>query len=222
MQVEREPVHDGAEPALQPLGPLEADVAERSNVVAPDRDRVLRHGDSLPGRRRPADVERLCSDAPRRPRAARSDRRPLGDRVCCHGLRSAHGLASPLRLVRSVRAGGPRAGACPWPRRALSSRSSSAAEATWIRVASARTRRVGRVCREVPAGAGRRRTCAARREWLRQPGHRARRPPDRQGFRRARDVRFSVRRCEFVCGRRPTRGGDGPRPPRRETHRDRT
>jgi len=58
MEVEGKPVDRGAEPALEPLGPLEADVAERSNVVAPDRDRMLRHGDSLPGRSWAADAER--------------------------------------------------------------------------------------------------------------------------------------------------------------------
>ena len=154
MQVERQPVHDGAEPALQPLGPLEADVAERSNVVAPDRDRVLRHGDSLPGRRRPADVERRCSDAPRRPRAARSDRRPLGDRVCCHGPRSAHGLASPTRPFRT---GGRSSRAARVPGRGgpLSSRSSSAAEPRGS--ASPRRGRESRArLRRGRAGAGRR------------------------------------------------------------------
>jgi hypothetical protein len=43
MQVEREPLDLRAEPALQPLGPLEADVAERSYVVAPDGDARLGH-----------------------------------------------------------------------------------------------------------------------------------------------------------------------------------
>ena len=58
MEVEGQPLDLRAEPARQPFGPLEADVAERSYVVAPDRDRGLLHGDSVPGRRRSAGVER--------------------------------------------------------------------------------------------------------------------------------------------------------------------
>jgi hypothetical protein len=38
VEEERKPVDPRAVPALQPLGPREADVAERSRVVAPDRD----------------------------------------------------------------------------------------------------------------------------------------------------------------------------------------
>jgi hypothetical protein len=48
MEIEGKPFDRGAEPALQPLGPLEADVAERSGVVAPDEDVVLGHRVSLP------------------------------------------------------------------------------------------------------------------------------------------------------------------------------
>jgi len=44
VEIEREPLDLGAEPALQPLGPREADVAEGSGVVAPDEDRELVHG----------------------------------------------------------------------------------------------------------------------------------------------------------------------------------
>jgi hypothetical protein len=36
MEIERQPLDVRAEPALQPVGPLEADEAERSDVVAPD------------------------------------------------------------------------------------------------------------------------------------------------------------------------------------------
>jgi hypothetical protein len=43
MQVERKPLDAGAEPALQPVGPLQADEAERSDVVAPDGYRKSRH-----------------------------------------------------------------------------------------------------------------------------------------------------------------------------------
>jgi hypothetical protein len=43
MQVERQPLDAGAEPALEPVGPLQADVAERSYVVAPDGDPRLFH-----------------------------------------------------------------------------------------------------------------------------------------------------------------------------------
>src|SRR5207253_6916318 len=43
VQVERKPLHLGAEPAPEPVDPLEADVAERSNVVAPDQDGVVGH-----------------------------------------------------------------------------------------------------------------------------------------------------------------------------------
>jgi len=43
VEVEGEPLDRGAEPAPQPLGPLVADVAVRSDVVAPDRDGVLGH-----------------------------------------------------------------------------------------------------------------------------------------------------------------------------------
>ena len=38
MEEEGKPVDLRAEPALEPLGPREADVAERSGVVAPDRN----------------------------------------------------------------------------------------------------------------------------------------------------------------------------------------
>ena len=58
VEVEGEPFDRGAEPALEPLGPLVADVAIRSDVVAPDRDGVLGHAARLPalppkGRRAP-------------------------------------------------------------------------------------------------------------------------------------------------------------------------
>jgi hypothetical protein len=43
MEVEREPLDGGVEPTLEPVGPLEADVAERSYVIAPDEDDVLAH-----------------------------------------------------------------------------------------------------------------------------------------------------------------------------------
>jgi hypothetical protein len=43
MEIEGKPLDAGAEPALQPLGPLEADEAEGSDVVAPDRDCELAH-----------------------------------------------------------------------------------------------------------------------------------------------------------------------------------
>ena len=43
MEVERQPLDLSAEPALEPVGPLEADVAERSYVVAPDGDARLVH-----------------------------------------------------------------------------------------------------------------------------------------------------------------------------------
>jgi hypothetical protein len=43
MKIEGKPLDLGAEPALQPIGPLEADEAERSDVVAPDRDGELIH-----------------------------------------------------------------------------------------------------------------------------------------------------------------------------------
>jgi micrococcal nuclease len=43
MEAEGKPVDRHAEPARKPLGPLEADVAERSYVVAPDEDAVLGH-----------------------------------------------------------------------------------------------------------------------------------------------------------------------------------
>jgi hypothetical protein len=49
MEVEGEPLDGRAEPALEPLGPLEADVAKRSDVVAPDRDGKLVHVLSLGG-----------------------------------------------------------------------------------------------------------------------------------------------------------------------------
>ena len=49
VEVEGEPLDAGAEPALQPAGPLEADEAERSDVVAPDGDRELAHVPTLPG-----------------------------------------------------------------------------------------------------------------------------------------------------------------------------
>jgi uncharacterized protein len=48
MQVEREPFDLGAEPALEPRRPLVADVAERSDVVTPDRDHMIRHDRRLP------------------------------------------------------------------------------------------------------------------------------------------------------------------------------
>jgi hypothetical protein len=38
MQIKWSPFDSRAEPALKPRDPLEADVAERSYVVAPDRD----------------------------------------------------------------------------------------------------------------------------------------------------------------------------------------
>jgi hypothetical protein len=38
MQIKRPPFDPRAELALKPRGPFEADVAERSYVVAPDRD----------------------------------------------------------------------------------------------------------------------------------------------------------------------------------------
>jgi hypothetical protein len=40
MKVEGEPLDRGAEPALEPRRPLVGDVAERSDVVAPDGDGV--------------------------------------------------------------------------------------------------------------------------------------------------------------------------------------
>jgi hypothetical protein len=40
MEVEREPFDAGAELALEPRRPLVGDIAERSDVVAPDRDDV--------------------------------------------------------------------------------------------------------------------------------------------------------------------------------------
>jgi micrococcal nuclease len=43
MEVEGKPFDGRAEPAREPVGPLEADVAERSYVVAPDEDAVLGH-----------------------------------------------------------------------------------------------------------------------------------------------------------------------------------
>jgi hypothetical protein len=43
MEVERQPLDASAEPALEPVGPFEADVAERSYVVAPDGDARLGH-----------------------------------------------------------------------------------------------------------------------------------------------------------------------------------
>ena len=43
MEVERKPLHGGVEPTLEPVGPLQADVAERSYVVAPDEDDVFAH-----------------------------------------------------------------------------------------------------------------------------------------------------------------------------------
>src|SRR6185503_7189601 len=43
VQVEGPPVDAGAVPALQPRGPLEADVAERSYVVAPDAEDRFAH-----------------------------------------------------------------------------------------------------------------------------------------------------------------------------------
>jgi len=43
VQEEGKPLDLCAEPALEPLGPREADVAERSGVVAPDRDRKVAH-----------------------------------------------------------------------------------------------------------------------------------------------------------------------------------
>ena len=43
MEEEGKPVDLRTEPALEPLGPGEADVAERSGVVAPDRDRKVAH-----------------------------------------------------------------------------------------------------------------------------------------------------------------------------------
>lgn len=49
MEIEGEPLDVRAEPALQPLGPLEADVAKRSDVVAPDRDGKPVHVLSLGG-----------------------------------------------------------------------------------------------------------------------------------------------------------------------------
>jgi hypothetical protein len=43
MQIEGKPLDLSAEPALQPVGPLEADEAERSDVVAPNRGRKVAH-----------------------------------------------------------------------------------------------------------------------------------------------------------------------------------
>jgi hypothetical protein len=48
MEVEGKPLDARAEPTRQPLGPFEADVTERSDVVAPDRDDVLAHPGVLP------------------------------------------------------------------------------------------------------------------------------------------------------------------------------
>jgi len=48
MEEERQPLDLRAEPALEPLGPREADVAERSGVVAPDGDREVVHLVRLP------------------------------------------------------------------------------------------------------------------------------------------------------------------------------
>jgi hypothetical protein len=48
MEEERQPLDLRAEPTLQPLGPREADVAERSGVVAPDRDGEVVHPARLP------------------------------------------------------------------------------------------------------------------------------------------------------------------------------
>jgi hypothetical protein len=52
MQVKRPPLDPRAEPALEPRRPLEADVAKRSYVVAPDGDQwhavdFLRHTDNV-------------------------------------------------------------------------------------------------------------------------------------------------------------------------------
>jgi hypothetical protein len=44
VEVEGQPLDAGAEPALQPIGPLEADEAERSDVVAPDGYGEFVHG----------------------------------------------------------------------------------------------------------------------------------------------------------------------------------
>jgi hypothetical protein len=38
MEIKRSPYHSCAEPTLEPRRPLQADIAERSYVVAPDRD----------------------------------------------------------------------------------------------------------------------------------------------------------------------------------------
>ena len=47
MEIEGEPDDLGAEPAPQPVGRWLADTAERSDVVAPDEDRVVRHACTL-------------------------------------------------------------------------------------------------------------------------------------------------------------------------------
>jgi len=49
MEVERQPDDVGVEPAPQPLGPPLADAAERSDVVRPDDDLVLRHLGTVAG-----------------------------------------------------------------------------------------------------------------------------------------------------------------------------
>jgi hypothetical protein len=49
MEEERQPLDLRAEPALEPLGPREADVAERSGVVAPDRDGQRVHTNQATG-----------------------------------------------------------------------------------------------------------------------------------------------------------------------------
>jgi hypothetical protein len=47
VEVEREPHHRGAEPALEPLGRGLADAAERSDVVRPDENVKAAHGTHL-------------------------------------------------------------------------------------------------------------------------------------------------------------------------------
>jgi len=54
MEEERQPLDLRAEPALEPLGPRKADVAERSGVVAPDGDREVVHGSQATPQARPA------------------------------------------------------------------------------------------------------------------------------------------------------------------------
>jgi hypothetical protein len=61
MQVEGKPLDAGAEPALQPVGPLETDEAERSDVIRPNGHGEFGHQGFLPFELEPVKLfERRC------------------------------------------------------------------------------------------------------------------------------------------------------------------